>query len=340
MRTRYLRKHWTACLLAVCLASFLLLLFLPENQPFIVIDMPLVDPDPVYQFDWSPDGNKFVCSTEGGIFVMNIDGSNITEILLNYSTWLTRPRFSPDGKRILLQGVLDGGYISDSNIYVVNLDGTGLRQLTSVNGSRDPDWSPDGGRIVFARHGTRHGAAEIDEGLGGIWVMDADGGNQRRLTEIGFQPAWSPDGKSIAYAIQDVNASLSGELSIHILSLDDGRERQLPWTTELPGGVTGIDWTPDGRWLIAGINEHIYIINVDRGYPQWMIPSLLGRYNMYPRLSPDGTTLAYTQLVTLSHYTATLKIHLARLAIIPQFKLIVTAFPILALLILRRKHRI
>jgi len=296
--------------------------------------MPLLNPDPVYQLDWSPDGNKFVYSTEGGIFFMNTDGSNITQVPLNSSIWFERPRFSPDGKRILLQGVWR--YISDCNIYVVNLNGTGLQQLTSANGSRDPDWSPDGERIVFSRHVGN----EIDIGLGGIWVMDANGSNQRRLTETGFQPAWSPDGESIAFMVQQVIPGHSGKYSIHVLNLDNGQERQLTWPTELLYSTSGIDWTPDGQWLIAGLSEHIYIVNVADGSFQWIIPSLFGRCNMYPRVSPDGTTIGYIQYVIISHYTATLKIHLAKLVIIPQFKFIATAFPILALLILRRKHRI
>ncbi len=78
--------------------------------------------------------------------------------------------YSPDGSKILYSADHDG----DLEIYVVNADGTGKRALTD-NDKRDffPSWSPDGSTIVFS--------SDRDGGGMELYVMDADGGNQRRL---------------------------------------------------------------------------------------------------------------------------------------------------------------
>lgn len=83
----------------------------------------------------------------------------------------TDASFSPDGSEILYAANHDG----DLEIYVVNADGAGRRQLTD-NDKQDffPSWSPDGATIVFSSD--RSGAVEL-------YLMDADGGNQRPLID-------------------------------------------------------------------------------------------------------------------------------------------------------------
>src|SRR5690348_11650734 len=95
--------------------------------------------------------------------------------------------------------LLPGGNLSrHSNVYTINPDGTGLRQLTHVGAAQAagaPDWSPGGDKIVYVSNQT---------GDYRIWVMNADGSGQRQLADDpGFadlEPAWSPDGARILFS--------------------------------------------------------------------------------------------------------------------------------------------
>ncbi len=107
-------------------------------------------------------------------------------------------------------------------IYVINGDGTGLTPLASEAGySLDgPVWSPDGTRIAYCHSGLRNPEGKLYT----VWVMNADGSGQRKLTTgdaRGYDPAWSPDGTRIAFH----NSSSRGEEERH---LRRERERRRP----------------------------------------------------------------------------------------------------------------
>src|SRR5262249_36270877 len=107
----------------------------------------------------------------------------------------------PDGKRIAFTSKRDGR----AQIYVMNADGSGQRRVVADRWSdQRPSWSPDGGRLLFTSFRNRDpnllgiGNAEID-------VVRADGSGLRNLTRSRFwegEPAWSPNGRRIAYAIR------------------------------------------------------------------------------------------------------------------------------------------
>jgi len=93
-----------------------------------------------------------------------------------------------------------GGLNYPSDLYVVDIDGRHLRNLTHDNASNGPaEWMPDGRRIIFQSH-----ASNTERGAAHIYVINRDGTGRRRLTSAngGALPDVSPDGRRIAFLIQ------------------------------------------------------------------------------------------------------------------------------------------
>jgi TolB protein len=94
--------------------------------------------------------------------------------------WDSSPVWSPDGKQIAFNSDRDG----DDEVFVMDADGTNVRQLTANDDwDSDPAWSPDGKQIAF--ESDRYGDSEI-------FVMDADGTNVRQLAQKGTNPEYKP----------------------------------------------------------------------------------------------------------------------------------------------------
>ncbi len=150
--------------------------------------------------DWSPDGKKiaFVSGpkdwTEVEIYVMDADGSHVQRLTNTPGRHNWTPRWSPDGKRIVFRSNRSGDPKNENagEIYVMNADGSDVRQLTRYGfAAARPGWSPDGKRIVFTS--SHHAKSTGDKDDFEIYVMDADGTNVRRLTfnkHFDSHPAW------------------------------------------------------------------------------------------------------------------------------------------------------
>ncbi len=134
---------------------------------------------------FSPDGNKmaFVSSRHGQpqIFIRNLKSGETKRLTFN-GKYNTQPAWSPVSNKIAYTSMQKNGEI---NIFTINEDGTGLRQLTwGTRQNEAPSWSPDGTMIVFS---------SSRKGVKKLYVMNADGRNQRSLQLAGeqMQPSWS-----------------------------------------------------------------------------------------------------------------------------------------------------
>lgn len=163
-------------------------------------DHPASDSHP----NWSPDARRIVfCSTRGDgqnddIYVVDADGSHLRRLTDNGLDWDTFPSFSPDGRRILVRRLMrvrgSEGTLTNSEIMVMNADGTGAVNLTRhpwFDGW--PSWSPDGRRVAFSSN--RSDPYQI-------YVMNADGSGLLRIVDSPYtdvRPQWLPDGRGIIF---------------------------------------------------------------------------------------------------------------------------------------------
>ena len=160
------------------------------------------EPGGNYQPDWSPDGKRIAFMStragKGDIYLINADGSDEKLITLPYGA--QTPSWSPDGKQL---AVARGGPQSPADLpglWLMNPDGTNLRQIThDLSGSPPfwsditPAWSPDGTTIVFSRQMRNYRD---------LFVVKVDGSGLTQLTfdRGATHPAWSPDGDRIAFS--------------------------------------------------------------------------------------------------------------------------------------------
>jgi TolB protein len=239
---------------------------------------------------WSPDGRRLVFARwtkpEGtDVYVVTADGTGLRRLTdgpLNQSD----PAWSPDGRTI---AYTRRGFVRGKNrggLYLMKPDGSGKRRLDRLrayNPAPSPAWSPDGRRIAFS-------------GGGAVFVINADGSGQRRLTGGSgyFFLAWSPDGSRIAFV------KMPGRYdSIYVVGLDGKPERRV---TRHAYTESGFAWRPDGRGIIYARERRggVYSINLDGSGDHRLTRNSLrqdlsaGGFSW----SPDGHTIAYASDVT------------------------------------------
>ena len=187
------------------------------------------------------------------------------------------PSWSPDGTKLAFYSGRDG----DGNIYSINVDGSGLEQLTDADGVDLPyGWSV-GDRILFGS--TRSGDFDI-------WSMDGDGGSEKKLTGMeGNELAaeWSPDGSRIAFQGEQLgnvdlfvmNEDGSDQINLTVRALSDGTPR----------------WAPDGVRLafVSGRDANDEIYTIDTQFSDLTRVTNALRDDRTPAWSPDGTRIAF-----------------------------------------------
>jgi Tol biopolymer transport system component len=177
------------------------------------------------QLAWSPNGSWIALSRldeavrNYRIYTVKANGGGLRVL-----TEGRRPNWSPDGRTIVFDtGTGLPGFVP--GVGVVNADGTDVRLL--ANSGTQPRFSPDGTQIVFNRGGE-------------IWTMNADGSDQKQLTQASepdFAPVWSPNGRMIAF--------LRGTPpQLYVMNVDGSGKRAL---APSPAWELDPDWSPDGK---------------------------------------------------------------------------------------------
>ena len=193
---------------------------------------------------WSPNGRQIVfCSERDGypeIYVMDADGGNQTN-LTHHPAFDVSPDWSPDGSQIAFTSDRDSGDAHDLNIFVMDADGSNVRQVTQLDFAVAPKWSPDGAHIAFE--------GIIDQRRQ-VYVMNADGTKRRLVSrpipDAGiFLGGWSPDGTQILYK-GSIHDSVKNSIVI-ITTLRTKKHEPVP----IPKmDTTAVDWGADGKSIL------------------------------------------------------------------------------------------
>jgi TolB protein len=204
---------------------------------------------------------------------------------------LTSPR-SAEGPIAFEHNMNPESGITRNDIYVVNADGSGLRNLTRhLADDIEAAWSPDGRRLAFVRWGRRDRR---------LYTMNAAGSGQRLLIDDPdvSSPAWSPDGKTIAFVRELRGVGESTE--IFLVNADGTGKRRL---THNRARDLGPAWSPDGKLIAfwrtpplpekapAGVSviDSVYTMSPDGRNVRRLTR---GRSFTEPAWSPDGRLLA------------------------------------------------
>jgi Tol biopolymer transport system component len=203
------------------------------------------------------------------------------------------PSFSADGRRIVFAGNRDLLASGGSHIYLMNADGSGVKQLTVGEGyDSDPSFSADGRSVVFDR-------IESSASRRHLFAVGVDGSGLRQLTDgpnNEYDPVFTPDGKRVLYVSNADHDVRTDRADIFSMAPDGSHQKVL---IDGPRNETEPDVSPDGRRIVFSSNRskgpNLFLADargrVIRAITHNEGDCFRGRCYTSPSFSPDGSHL-------------------------------------------------
>ncbi|MGH9240941.1 MAG: protein kinase domain-containing protein, partial [Vicinamibacterales bacterium] len=193
----------------------------------------------------------------------------------------TSPTLSPDGQTVAYAMRVNGSW----DLYAQRVGGRNATPIVNdpQRDEKGPAFSSDGSQIAF----------HVSDSVGGIFLAGATGESVRRVTENGFDPAWSPDGKQIAYGTEEVNDPLSrlGISTLFVVNAAGGAPRKL-----VDGDGVQPSWSPSGNhivyWSNVGGQRDLYVVPATGGTPVRITNDPAVDWS--PVWSPDGKFIYFS----------------------------------------------
>jgi dipeptidyl aminopeptidase/acylaminoacyl peptidase len=199
----------------------------------------------VVSFVWAPDGRRFA-------IVSRVGKREVRDDPLSGVTVVKNLHFSQDGRGLLKD--------QRSHVFIVDVATGAARQVTDGDFDHtEPTWSPDGKWLAFTSD--RTGTADNGGRNTDVFVVPADGGTPRKVSphaEANGSPAFSPDGKSIAFTGV---ATAGGQSDIYVMPVEGGAAANL--TEAFDERVQRFTWTSSGIYFTANMQGELPLFKLD-----------------------------------------------------------------------------
>ncbi len=255
---------------------------------------------------WSPDGKsiafytmraqdeeiikKYRMNDEYLLYVMDATGRNQKRLLdfpvIDFG-------WAPDSRRLFIISayespdrnspeVLNGSLNPLAFVYVLDVQTGSLTRLPGSGRNCSASWSPDGARLAVG-----FGNGENC----GLYLMSPDGSRSDRLTDgttVDFRPAWSPDGKAIAYIAYPKADEDAKDTGVFVIAADGTGKRHVAEQT-----VSYVMWSSDGKMLLLQASNTAFIVDPD-GSRQVQLAMEAGfRHIANAYFTPDGKKVMF-----------------------------------------------
>jgi Tol biopolymer transport system component len=210
---------------------------------------------------WSPDGKRIAFTSdrsgEGTLSIYLMSATGAGQRRLSFDPGDDHdPAWAPNGRQIAFAGI---------GVNLMAEDGSIVRRITAELPLRDPTWAPDGIEIAFAS-GPNERLSSPE-----IYSVHANGTHLEQLTKQkggAAQPAWSPNGKSIAF--------VGGNSDLYVMNPDGTRRKRLTFT---PAPESTPAWSPDGRSIVFArgkTHASLYLIPSSGGKSRLLVRAPVG----------------------------------------------------------------